>query len=112
MPALRAGKRAKCWAAFSGHGVKIWVGTDKSSFRDVLVPFTLEVFHASVVFKIENLDFESAFADSNTDLFSFIDGIFELEFVFTLRNTSKNDSTHEKTSRSSSGVFHRWQVFL
>ena len=43
--ALWAGERAKCRAAFSCHGVKIWVGTDKSSFRDVLVPFTLEVFH-------------------------------------------------------------------
>ena len=28
--ALWAGKGAKCWAAFSGHGVKILVGTDKS----------------------------------------------------------------------------------
>jgi len=27
--ALWAGERAKRWAAFSGHGVKIWVGTDK-----------------------------------------------------------------------------------
>jgi len=70
--------------SFCGHEVKLDEGTDKLFLLDVFVPFTLEVFHASIVFKVENLDFESAFADSHADLFAFINGIFESEFMFTL----------------------------
>jgi hypothetical protein len=70
--------------SFCGHEYKLDEGTDKLFLLDVFVPFTLEVLHASVVFKIENLDFESTFADSHTDHFAFNDWIFESEFMFTL----------------------------
>jgi hypothetical protein len=70
--------------SFCGHEYKLDEGTDKLFLLNVFIPFTLEVLNAPVVFKIENLDFESTFADSHTDLFAFNNGIFESEFMFTL----------------------------
>ena len=78
----------------------------------MLVPFTLEILHTPIVFKVEDLYFISAGTYSHADSFAIDYWVLELEFMFALGNACKDDSTHEKTSCSSSGVFHRWQVFL
>ena len=78
----------------------------------VFLPLHLQIFRTSVVFKIENLDFISTGTYSHADCFAIDVWVLELKFMFALGNASKNDSTHEKTSCSSSDVFHRWQVFF
>ena len=78
----------------------------------VFFPLHLQIFRTPIVFKVKDLNFEATGTNTHADSFAIDYWVLELEFMFAVGNACKDDSTHEKTSCSSSGVFHRWQVFL